>query len=275
MAEFGEQLRKAREANGMTQQTLAEQLYVTRQTVSRWECGNRFPDLITAKKLSQILGVSVDVLLSEDDVKKVVERNPIIDGKIISKLVMVLYTAISCTLLITFIDVLIRFPLQMSPINFNDIPIFVFHSLGAFIQLCIFVYGFFISVKRGLSPKGSGMIAILYFLSVSLVDSSHLTGNAKGSIPFTLFLITVSMIGAIASYFFFGRKEYSKYCGIIIVLVSVWGILRTIFSTFIIIRYSGQFMSLKTTLDIVLELCIYLLFIYQVYLLDKKRKMVN
>jgi DNA-binding transcriptional regulator YiaG len=39
MVEFGEQLRRIRESKGMTQQTLAEYLYVTRQTVSRWECG--------------------------------------------------------------------------------------------------------------------------------------------------------------------------------------------------------------------------------------------
>ncbi len=37
MVEFGEQLRRAREEKGMTQQSLAEQLYVTRQAVSRWE----------------------------------------------------------------------------------------------------------------------------------------------------------------------------------------------------------------------------------------------
>ena len=35
MVEFGEQLRRAREEKGMTQQSLAEQLYVTRQAVSR------------------------------------------------------------------------------------------------------------------------------------------------------------------------------------------------------------------------------------------------
>ena len=34
MVEFGEQLRRAREKTGLTQQTLAEKLYVTRQTVS-------------------------------------------------------------------------------------------------------------------------------------------------------------------------------------------------------------------------------------------------
>ena len=37
--EFGERLKQAREKKGMTQQTLADRLFVTRQTVSRWENG--------------------------------------------------------------------------------------------------------------------------------------------------------------------------------------------------------------------------------------------
>ena len=67
MVEFGEQLRRAREGKGMTQQSLAEQLYVTRQSVSRWECGDRYPDLLTTKKISQILDVSLDDLLAGKD----------------------------------------------------------------------------------------------------------------------------------------------------------------------------------------------------------------
>ena len=47
MEEFGQKLREVRIAKGYTQQTLAEKLYVTRQTVSRWESGNRYPDLET------------------------------------------------------------------------------------------------------------------------------------------------------------------------------------------------------------------------------------
>jgi len=39
MAEFGERLKALREKKGITQQTLADQLYVTRRAVSRWECG--------------------------------------------------------------------------------------------------------------------------------------------------------------------------------------------------------------------------------------------
>lgn len=39
MAEFGENLKRVREEKGITQQTLADYLYVTRQAVSRWEGG--------------------------------------------------------------------------------------------------------------------------------------------------------------------------------------------------------------------------------------------
>ena len=69
MAEFGENLKRVREEKGMTQQTMADQLYVTRQTVSRWEGGSRYPDLMTAKKMAQYLEVSLDDLLSDDDMK--------------------------------------------------------------------------------------------------------------------------------------------------------------------------------------------------------------
>lgn len=55
MAEFGEKVKRAREEKGMTQQSLSEHLYVTRQAVSRWECGARYPDLLNAKKLADIL----------------------------------------------------------------------------------------------------------------------------------------------------------------------------------------------------------------------------
>ena len=54
MVEFGEQLRKAREDKGMTQQTLADKLFVTRPTVSRWERGERYPDLLTTKKITEM-----------------------------------------------------------------------------------------------------------------------------------------------------------------------------------------------------------------------------
>ena len=63
---IGEMIRTKREEQGMTQQELAQKLYVSRQTVSRWESGSRCPDLMTAKKIAAILGMSLDELVPGD-----------------------------------------------------------------------------------------------------------------------------------------------------------------------------------------------------------------
>ena len=47
---LNDNIKKFREEKNLTQQQLADKLYVSRQTVCRWEKGSRCPDLITAKK---------------------------------------------------------------------------------------------------------------------------------------------------------------------------------------------------------------------------------
>ena len=69
MMALGDNIRKLREERGMTQQQMADKLYVSRQTVCRWENGSRCPDLITAKKIATEFGVSLDALISDDDME--------------------------------------------------------------------------------------------------------------------------------------------------------------------------------------------------------------
>ena len=66
---LSENIKKLREEKKFTQQQLADRLYVSRQTVCRWENGSRCPDLITAKQLATELNVSLDELISDEDVK--------------------------------------------------------------------------------------------------------------------------------------------------------------------------------------------------------------
>lgn len=77
---FGEQVKRYREERGFTQQALAEKLYVTRQAVSRWECGARQPDLLTAKKLARIRDVSLDELLSGEKLREDIEQGAVSAG---------------------------------------------------------------------------------------------------------------------------------------------------------------------------------------------------
>ena len=72
--DFGEKIKELREAKGMTQQNLADLLFVTRQTVSRWEGGSRYPDLVTAKNLADVLDTTVDTLMADDSSMHIEQR---------------------------------------------------------------------------------------------------------------------------------------------------------------------------------------------------------
>ena len=63
---LGENLKKLRTEKGMSQEYMAQQLNVVRQTVSKWEKGLSEPDAGTLMKIAELLGVSVSVLLGEE-----------------------------------------------------------------------------------------------------------------------------------------------------------------------------------------------------------------
>ena len=64
---FGDNIRKLREEKGFTQQQLADRLYVSRQTVCRWENGSRQPDLDMAEKVAEVFQVSLDELITKKE----------------------------------------------------------------------------------------------------------------------------------------------------------------------------------------------------------------
>ena len=66
--EFGNKLKDARIKKGLSQQELADKLFVTRQTVSRWESGNRYPDYDVLNRISAELDVSASELLGQNEI---------------------------------------------------------------------------------------------------------------------------------------------------------------------------------------------------------------
>ena len=56
-------LYELRTRNGLSQEALADKLYVTRQAVSRWENGETVPNTETLKLLSKMFDVSINTLL--------------------------------------------------------------------------------------------------------------------------------------------------------------------------------------------------------------------
>ena len=66
--EFKEKLRELRKAASLTQEELAEALYVSRTAVSKWESGRGYPSIDSLKELSRFFRVSIDELIGLDEV---------------------------------------------------------------------------------------------------------------------------------------------------------------------------------------------------------------
>ena len=72
---FGEILKKLRTDKGLTQDELAEKIYVTRTAISKWESGRGFPNIESLKAISKYFSVSLDELLSGEEILAIAEND--------------------------------------------------------------------------------------------------------------------------------------------------------------------------------------------------------
>lgn len=63
MASIGENIKVLRLSRGWTQEQLAQQLHITRQAVGHYESGRTVPDVDTCRRLAEVFGVELEVLL--------------------------------------------------------------------------------------------------------------------------------------------------------------------------------------------------------------------
>ena len=71
--EFHEKLQQLRKQKNLTQEELAELLFVSRTAVSKWESGRGLPSIDSLKAISKVFGVSIDNLLSGDEIIQAAE----------------------------------------------------------------------------------------------------------------------------------------------------------------------------------------------------------
>lgn len=73
--EFNEKLQELRKRKGLTQEELAEVLYVSRTAISKWESGRGFPNIESLKSISKFFSVSLDELLSGEEILAIAEND--------------------------------------------------------------------------------------------------------------------------------------------------------------------------------------------------------
>lgn len=72
--EFHEKLQELRKNRGLTQEELAEALYVSRTAISKWETGRGYPSIDSLKEISTFFSVSIDDLLSGEKLLSLAEK---------------------------------------------------------------------------------------------------------------------------------------------------------------------------------------------------------
>ena len=101
--EFNEKLQKLRTNENLTQEELAEKLYVSRAAISKWESGRGYPSIDSLKAIAEYFHVTIDELIGSEEIVDLAEQDMKSSNKI--------YTALICgildclTLLLFFLPV--------------------------------------------------------------------------------------------------------------------------------------------------------------------------
>ena len=72
--EFSEKLQELRKSREMTQEELAEALFVSRTAISKWESGRGYPSVDSLKEISRFFSVTIDDLICSDEMITVAEN---------------------------------------------------------------------------------------------------------------------------------------------------------------------------------------------------------
>lgn len=294
MVNFGEKIKQLREEKGMTQQSLAEKLYVTRQAVSRWECGARYPDLLTAKKIAQVLEVSVDELLSGEELQENLENTSIPEKPAEHVIQIVLYAIVAVPSLIVCIfekDIFIDIVKSLFERRFRYDDYMILGMAVSYIL--IFAAGFvglIMSVRRRLGAKITGCIMAVPCIASALANiglyvwywEMVLHGFiSQGSVSGLVSSALIQILYAIYIWlFFYTEKRKLLYGGIVIICIYQFvQIVERIVSDALPVALIGVPRSGRSYIEDVIIIMYYLarvslifLLGYQAYIWNRKKR---
>ena len=125
--EFNEKLQELRKAKSLTQEELAEALFVSRTAISKWESGRGYPSLDSLKEISRFFSVSIDDLICSEEIISAAE-----DDK---KECMDKYISMFCNVLDIFLALLLFLPVFGNGIDTPaSVTLFAMTGLRAWIK---------------------------------------------------------------------------------------------------------------------------------------------
>ena len=194
---FGEQIRKCRTQQSLTQQDAADYLHVTRQTISNWENGKSYPDLNMLLTISDLYHVSVDALLREDS-----ELMDFLDrGKVVAR-----FTKLNRVInIIVFLITVLALALFMSPaVGHNKLINFLMLTIiSALLVLMLIINRFYNFIARPSArynlftrPRMALFFSIIALLTIVSLYSPVIGKNLLIGIVVVLLICNVIIMAA-------------------------------------------------------------------------------
>ena len=185
--EFNEKLQELRKSRGLTQEELAEELYVSRTAISKWESGRGSPSIESLKQIANYFSVTIDDLLSGEKLLSIAEKE---NKSNIQNL---------CNMLFGIVDIcsimLIVLPLYPNKVNefiysvnlFSYIEISSWHKM---IYWILFILMILVGLLKVMKIKHKMITSISIILSIVTVLFLSLSKEAYAvTVVFMLFVI--------------------------------------------------------------------------------------
>ena len=141
--EFNEKLQELRKARSMTQEELAEALYVSRTAISKWESGRGYPSIDSLKEISRFFSVTIDDLIYPDEMIAVAENDK---REFVSK-----YVSLICCVLDALLAILVFIPAFGNGTDSSGaVPLFGLTGISPWVKT-IFIVIISIAILNGIS----------------------------------------------------------------------------------------------------------------------------
>lgn len=194
--EFNEKLQELRKKKGLTQEELAAILFVSRTAISKWESGRGYPNIDSLKAIAAFYGVTIDQLLSGDELLTIAEEDTRKKA------------AHFCDLVFGLLDVsmalLLFLPFFGQKINAEIQAV----SLISLTEISSWLRAIYFAAVTGMTIMGILTLALQNCSRVFWVKKKSMLSLAVNAIATLLFIISSQPYAAVFAFLFLAIKAF-------------------------------------------------------------------
>lgn len=179
---FGDRLKNARTEMNLTQEQVAKDFFITRQTISSWENEKTYPDIASLIRLSDYYHISLDTLLKEDSgMKEYLEKKSVERSIIPIFIILIIIDLLFITILVLKI---------INVIQFSNNAVLILNTFGMLNAIALLQLSSFkiklgsknkkLIANRKLSLSMGGVLLVAGMLFFLLTNQTLISGILSG-----------------------------------------------------------------------------------------------